>query len=418
MNIFFKRLSLIFVSGLLILTTAQSCSLPGINLFNNQAKVNYKYGVLKFDPNITVDKFAFVNHIKTGDSIADNALSSFQTFNFKAYNSDRLFVLTQEKGLFVSPNGGQFWERKYVFPINGQKQEDINNQIARNDQFKALSYTIQDENNFLVAGIDNDSKGKIFKTNNGGSSFTQVYTEFGKDISVEIIKIDPQNKNIVYAVLTGGAVIKSNDFGNNWQKIQSFRETPIIFDFLNNNQIYALFGKSGLKISNDGGNNWTDQALTKSSSNIGENLNRDALIFNPLDRNETFGEFKTIKFIQSNLNPALIPGFLIADRQLWISGDIKTQKFVKIPLPVQNEQNELNDIAYSPSLGQNKIYIALNDKLLISEDTGKSWNVNDNLKLNKDLTIGDIQSINFDPNNDKIMYLTIKSLNQTKRGFF
>jgi photosystem II stability/assembly factor-like uncharacterized protein len=70
----------------------------------------------------------------------------------------------------------------------------------------------------VVAGSDGPSGGWLFKTTNGGASWTAVNS--GLPNNVTALAIDPQNSSMVYAG-TGSGVFRSSDAGTNWVAVNS-----------------------------------------------------------------------------------------------------------------------------------------------------------------------------------------------------
>ncbi len=111
----------------------------------------------------------------------------------------------------------------------------------------------------------------IYKSTNSGDTWAQINSGLGTDAStVWEITIDPNNSNILYAgtnaMGAGGALYKSSDAGNNWNKLSSFptfdifvikidKSTGNIFVGATDNYDYNSDG--GLFKSSDEGNTWT-----------------------------------------------------------------------------------------------------------------------------------------------------------------
>src|SRR5262245_4576537 len=80
-----------------------------------------------------------------------------------------------------------------------------------------------------------------------------VYGPVGGPVST--VAIDPQNRNILYAVSAGG-VFKSIDGGANWRRLDAPARS-IVIDPGNSSNIYtSTFGK-GIFKSSDAGMSWT-----------------------------------------------------------------------------------------------------------------------------------------------------------------
>jgi hypothetical protein len=410
------------ITSLAILTQASGCTIPFFN-FNNR-RTEIVYGILKKDPSIREEGYVRANAVKSGDQVNQTALSNISGIKLVRYDQDNLFFLTKEKGLFKSTDAGVIWERKYLFPVGSSKENEtdrnneINSQITRNDQFSVTDLTVSNRNRDLiyVSGIDNDKIGKIFKSTDSGQSFKVAYSEVMKDVAVRLVTTNPANTSTVLAVLEGGAIVRSNDQGNNWQKIQTFRQTPAQLFYMPemNNSLIAVFANDGIKISNDDGNSWQDVNSQKTNSKIGESQNKDQLINNPLDKSLSFGNFTKLQSVVNQQDGSL-NWLLIADKQLWLSNENIAGPYNKLPLPLQNEQNNILDVTYDSKRGANRILVSVDNKLIESTDRGQSWNVND--KILTSFSIGDIKQIVLDNENPEIAYLVLYNPNTSQSLF-
>ena len=107
----------------------------------------------------------------------------------------------------------------------------------------------------------------IFKTTNGGASWTNLNANWGAGAQ---ILIDPANHNTLYVVV--GEIVKSVDGGANWTVLDTHTSCndhveTLVIDPKNTSTLYALmFSISGSTVnyyvikSSDGGGNWTQLA--------------------------------------------------------------------------------------------------------------------------------------------------------------
>ncbi len=391
-NIILKRVLMLFLSSIIILTTAQSCSIPGFR--NNQTPATL--GLLKKgDPRSKSDKYIKINAVKQLDgNISVDGLSGISGIKLVNYNKDTLYFLTSGKGLFKTTDGGYTWQRKYIFKVQSnktdQKQRDteINNLINLNNSvvFTDLAIDPSNENIIYLAGKYSNF-GKIYQSIDGGETFNEIYTEINQNIAVNLLAINPQRPLRVFAVLSGGSLIRSNDGGVTWQKIQSFEETPIQINFIPefDNKFFILFPKNGIAFSDNDGDKWNLQKLSKRASIIGEEQSKDSFDFG-FGPKELVGIYEKIIPVTADKNKN--SWILIADSQLWYSRDINAN-FAKLVLPLENEKQNLYDAQPDPTLGLEKILISLNDRLFETRNQGRSWNVIDNITMK----IGNIRQI-------------------------
>jgi photosystem II stability/assembly factor-like uncharacterized protein len=135
-----------------------------------------------------------------------------------------------------------------------------------------------------VEGVAGDPKivyvgtasGGIFKTTNGGTSWTPIFERQGT-ISIGDLALDPNNPDVIWAgtgesntrnsVSFGDGVYKSNDGGKTWQHMglrNSDRISRIVINPLNTDVVYVgavgrIFGpgdERGVFMTTDGGKTW------------------------------------------------------------------------------------------------------------------------------------------------------------------
>ena len=411
-----QRVGLLIITGLAILTSAAACSLPGLNLGGGTPAISL--GVLKQDPSVSTDRFGKVNSVKTiSGQVEASGLSNLSGLKMSMVSSDNIYLLTSQKGLFRTKDGGRTWERRYVFkPASSNadpkaKDAEIAALVAKNDALVPADFAFEFGNgeNIYFAASQN-KVGKIFASNDGGENFREIYTEVQSGVEVKLVSVDPKNPLRVYAVLDKGVLIRSLDGGKTWQKMQSFKDQPVQIGFIPefNNLFYILFTKSGLAVSSNDGETWTTKVLAKEDSKIGEVQPKDSLSATLTD-SAVFGNYEKIVPVTSGNNKGWI---LLADRQMWFSSNVDG-KFTKILLPVQSEQYNLLDAAVDPYLGLDKILVAVDNKLFSTNNRGQSWSTDD--KLGVSTTVGNIGQIIIDPKGNKATYLML--LNPSlKRG--
>ncbi|MFL6256857.1 MAG: SBBP repeat-containing protein, partial [Pyrinomonadaceae bacterium] len=112
----------------------------------------------------------------------------------------------------------------------------------------------------------------IFKTTNGGDSWTQVQGSPSTGLSTAINKlvIDPSNPQTLYAATTSRGVLKTTDGGANWVQVNNglmqsgitLQPRTLALDPLNPSIIYAGVSgfTNGVYKSTDGGANWVSSS--------------------------------------------------------------------------------------------------------------------------------------------------------------
>jgi len=150
----------------------------------------------------------------------------------------------------------------------------------------AVDYNLPDylkkiPDRFYLA-VYQDSFGRIFKTEDGGNSFKEVYITSRPNYAVFSIEIDPQHANIIWAGTAEGLLLKSQDYGETWNLAQEFPGVlnAIIIQPDNPQQMFVSTFNNGIFTSFDGGASWTEETEGLSdfpqASNI-ENVTYDSL---------------------------------------------------------------------------------------------------------------------------------------------
>lgn len=106
-------------------------------------------------------------------------------------------------------------------------------------------------------GKDGFTSAKLFKTANGGESWANI-TSASFGATVFDIKIDPDNKNIVY-VATANNVFKSIDGGSSWSSTKLHPASALVIESNNDSSVlYAGTISEGVWRSKDAGVTWED----------------------------------------------------------------------------------------------------------------------------------------------------------------
>lgn len=402
------RVLILAFSSIAILLTAGSCSIPGVT-----QRTNTSFGVLKKDNSIKSDGFGRINNVKGLDgNVISGGLASLNGVRLVSVNDSKLLYLTNKKGVFLTEDGGRVWERKYIFPIGSNKNDqkerdtDVKAKIATNDSFLATDVVvdINNSNKWLISG-SLLGIGKIYKTEDNGQNFDEIYSEVENEVSVNLLTINPKDSNMIFGTLEGGSVIRSTDNGSSWKKLNNFNDTVVNIGFRSNNSdlIYLLLENDGLWISQNFGQDWALKKLGyKPSKTEGEEVDATDIF--------QFSSFEKIIPVNSqNQNQWL----MIADKQLWFSENFDSP-FEKLVLPLQNESYNILDVEADSEVGLNKIYASVNNKLFVTSNRGQSWSTSDMINLTS--PIGNIAEIVIPNDKKENMYLMLVSPDATRSG--
>src|SRR3989344_3295624 len=167
------------------------------------------------------------------------------TITFHPNDSNIIYAGTVNNGIFKTVNGGELW--KYIkFPP--QKIDSFT--IDRNDPDKRMFAS------GVLAGV-----GKVFRTEDGGENWKEVYSEPGTGTAVTSLSQHFRDTNVIFAGTSGGTVIKSTDGGQTWKNVGQMIDGPVTeipFDSAKKLTVYALSFRKKMYYSSNGGEGWID----------------------------------------------------------------------------------------------------------------------------------------------------------------
>jgi photosystem II stability/assembly factor-like uncharacterized protein len=143
---------------------------------------------------------------------------------------------------FLSSNGGAGWTTVRVTSDNKSCAEAIARDPAN-------------PNTLYVGGYSGSWKGLLFKSTNGGASWTDVLKNIQG--TIQEIQVDPVSPRTVYAV-TWGSVWKSMNGGGSWTDLKVSPAKCLIINPKNTSELFVGTGYSGVYHSTDQGATWED----------------------------------------------------------------------------------------------------------------------------------------------------------------
>ncbi|MGL4757861.1 MAG: WD40/YVTN/BNR-like repeat-containing protein [Patescibacteria group bacterium] len=409
MNTTLRRIIVMMFTFLVVFGSAASC-----NFFEGSTNApELKFGILKSDPKVLQNKFAFVNAVKNfKENLNINGLSGESGVSLQQLDKENLVFIAKNKGLFRSSNSGIDWKRVYVYPItdpsnpNNKKQWDAD--IAKNDELKITNASFLNKDTFYVSGVKNELS-YLFKTVDGGNTFIEVYnTEAnGKKVYIEQLQVDINSNrpNTVYLATSGGSLIRSDDAGANWKNISIpnvVNDRPLQMGYLNqyNNRLFVLYSNNGLFLSENG------ETFTKKQLNFGKGNNGfdNGFIFS--------GSTQIDKVVQARGSQDIA---VVADKTVYLGTNLESE-FRPLKLPIEPDKIRISDVAIDPREGVKRLLLSVDNKLFESKDSGVSWSVND--KINQDkVSLGNIGTIIIDPEDTQVVYLMLIDPNLSREEF-
>jgi photosystem II stability/assembly factor-like uncharacterized protein len=296
---------------------------------------------------------------------------------YDPHNPDRVFLGTSTGVIFVSDDNGHNWSR---FAKLGAGDDYVLDHIAfdphNSKNIFVSAWSVQDQN-----------AGDIFRSHNGGKDWETLPAMHGKSVRAMAIAAS-DNKVIVAGALDG--VYRSNDGGNNWQRISPNdgivkNIESIAVDPKDPNVVYAGTWHLAWKTS-DGGANW--QHINKgmiddsdvfsvivSSANSSEVFaSACSGIYKSVTGGELFEKIKGIPFTarrtrvlkQDPSNPAVV--YAGTTEGLWKSVDEgKNWKLVS------SSEVVVNDVLVDPRNSQRVLLATDRSGVLASDDSATTF---------------------------------------------
>ncbi len=184
-------------------------------------------------------------------SISGNEKISFPkeilSLTFHPQNVDTIFLGTKSSGLWKSANGGAHWEK--VTDTSGI----IN---PRSDVYKiGISRSNPD---IMYIAIYQDNRGRVYRSDDGGASFREVYFVTANRFVVFDLFVDPLNSNHVLIATGQGGLLETKDGGRTWRVVKWFTEAVerITVNPVDTREIFVITASDNLFKSADGGENF------------------------------------------------------------------------------------------------------------------------------------------------------------------
>ena len=373
-------------------------------------------------------------------------------------SSNTVYAGTTSNGIFKTMDGGENWTH---FPIGeswsgGAIKDLVMSEADPEILYAKGTYFVIADNGVPYLYIDN--KSLLFKTENGGASWTLI--SFGdSDPEITAFALCPVNPNTAYAGTKSNGILKSIDGGVTWNSISNgisevdigalsihpenpdliwagaaaelFKSTNgganwtavsnlnskielLLLDPSNPLTLFASVSMGDLYKTTDGGNSW----LLVGSNTIDSTI--EALAIDPSDTDAVYagslkGLFKTfdgglnwiprnhgitnVEVLQIAINPEN-PDMMYAGTAGY--GIFKTENRGASWVPVNNGLTDfvIYALAISPS-SPNTIFLGTREGIFKTKDAGAQWTaVNDGINL----PYIHIQSIAVDPIDPDVVY--------------
>ena len=310
--------------------------LSGCGINSNQIA---KIPTFKLSPSVwkSIDGGADWEVKNKGEGKANAESIDILSFAVNPFDGNNVFVGLRKGGILETTDGGETW--KFISNYNSIK-------------VYGLAFSPIDGKTLYAAGVW-QNKGKIFKTNDDGENWTELYTSPSVGPIIISLMIDPKNSNVLYATTDTKEAIKSMDGGMTWKNIY-LADDPIlkfVIDAADSNLIYFLDNSGKVFRSKDGGSNFED---------ISKNINKEKFSFSR-------GEFNVIRTDPTNSGHLYLAG---ADGIMLSKDKGKTWKEI---LALNNPEDfPIRALAINPKNSNEMVY-AMDQATYKSIDGGKTW---------------------------------------------
>ena len=190
-----------------------------------------------------VQKKAYVAGAKVTSAIANIAVSALE---FDPQDHATLYLGSSDSGLLFTRDAGESWrQEKNADPVKSAVTSGNIRSVAVHPKNRCTVYAA--------------SGNKIYKTETCAVEWTQVYSDPRTDNSFTRLSLDWYNPNNLYAGTTDGDVLKSENGGLSWKKLNRVAGVPIsqiIVDRTDSRVIYVGTQGEGLLKSVDSGVTW------------------------------------------------------------------------------------------------------------------------------------------------------------------
>ena len=290
--------------------------------------------------------------------------------------SDMAFDASDDKTIYLSSTDSGLWKTSDT----AQTWKQILSKVTVYDFYVSP----QNNNDIYAVGVY-DSHGKIIESQDGGTSWQELYNESSQLNSVNTIVTDPQNPQMLLAALNDGTLLKSIDGGVSWLVQYNFNNQTLKLRYDSAHNLYMLLKNNGIYESTDNGQTWNSisKPLTDLSVYNANTLHVD-----------TVSSF--IKFTLDPVTPGII--YTTTSAGLYKTTD-NGKNWAFLSLPVDHSGQLPRAIATDN--GGMVAYTSIGGTIYRSIDGGQSW------QTQETPTTYAINKILIDPHTNTLMFAGI-----------
>ncbi|MFA6593728.1 MAG: hypothetical protein WCT16_00560 [Candidatus Buchananbacteria bacterium] len=177
--------------------------------------------------------------LTTKGKIASIASVDIGKLSLDPQDATTVYLSTEKNGVIYSLDGGASWQQFKKLKYDQVKK------VVVSPQNKCVFYVLLDT--------------YVFKTDNCGRDFINVYYHQKANVVLTDISIDPANPNIMFMGTSVGEILKSVNGGQAW--VTSYRITggsvkDILFDPRDSRTVYIGTDKEGIYKTANSGESW------------------------------------------------------------------------------------------------------------------------------------------------------------------
>ncbi|OGZ32931.1 MAG: hypothetical protein A3I88_02050 [Candidatus Portnoybacteria bacterium RIFCSPLOWO2_12_FULL_39_9] len=287
------------------------------------------------------------------------------TIEINPQDSKIIYLGTRSNGLYKSADAGESWF----------KLEDKNGVLSLRANIYDIAIDASDTNR-LYLGAYQDNKGRVFRSQDAGDSWEEVYVVSKEQYAVFAAAVDNYDPAIVYIGTAQGGFLKSADFGKSWKLMRWFDD--VISDIVVNPQdtrvVYLSTFNKGIYKTNDKGLNWESfEAVLK--------------------------EFRQAEQVEKLVIDAQRPNIIYAGSKFGLlRSNNSGGSWQPVNIIIPPESTVISSLATDPQ-NTDHLYYGAGSVLYRSLDQGENWTVYEipSKKLIKDIAV--------DPVNPEVIYV-------------
>jgi len=184
-------------------------------------------------------KIGIIGYGYVGKAMTEMVKGKYNVLVFDPQDSHTLYLGSQNRGLFISIDSAETWSEIKRLPQGSVGA------VAVHPLAKHIVYV----------AVDN----KIYKTTDANRTWSNVYLDGDLNRKVTALKINKDASDLIFAGISDGRLIKSNNGGQSWTNLENFEKKikNILISPYDWQIMYLVVEGKGIYYSSDAGENWS-----------------------------------------------------------------------------------------------------------------------------------------------------------------